>query len=73
MSIQPSPPPADEAIVGGSIRAEASRQVAPRRAAAQGPEDAIEDTAVIYLWYTGLLDKIFARWQLTYGRLVRSA
>src|SRR4029077_7430957 len=46
-----SPPPADKAIIGGSIRAQASGQVAPRCAGAQHPEDAIEDTAVIYSWY----------------------
>jgi len=46
-----SPPPADEAIIGGSIRPEASGQVAPRCAGAQDPEDAIEDTTVIYSWY----------------------
>ena len=42
-----SPPPANEAIIGGSIWAQSSGQVAPRCARAQDPEDAIEDTAVI--------------------------
>jgi hypothetical protein len=42
-----SPPPADEAIIGGSVRAPASGQVAPRCAGAQDLEDAIEETAVI--------------------------
>src|ERR1700722_17649846 len=46
-----SPPPAHEAIIGGTIRAQAFRQVPPRCAGAQDPEDAIEDTAVVYSCY----------------------
>jgi hypothetical protein len=40
-----SSPPPDEAIIGGSMRLQASAQVAPRCARAQDAEDAIEDTA----------------------------
>src|SRR5262245_41986970 len=50
-----SPPPADEAIIRGSIRPEATGRVAPRCAGAQDPEDAIEDTAVICSWYAARL------------------
>src|SRR5262249_46196285 len=50
-----SPPPPDEAIVGGSIWTKASRQVAPRCAGAQDPENAIQDTAVIYSRYASWL------------------
>ena len=42
------PPPADEAIVASRGRSIALRQIAPRCARSQDPEDAIEDTPVVY-------------------------
>ena len=39
--------PADEAIVAGRVRAVALWDIGPRRAAAQPPEYAVEDTPVI--------------------------
>ena len=55
-----SPPPANEAIIAGGIRPEASGQVPPRCAGAQDPEYAIEDTAVIHTWYAARL--IWQHW-----------
>lgn len=42
------PAPADEAIVAGSVAAKGTRQIAPGRSRAQNPENAVEDTTVIY-------------------------
>ena len=39
--------PAVEAIVGGCVRPVSLRQIAPRRARAQHPEDAVENTPVV--------------------------
>ena len=42
------PPPANEAIVASGVGAKGTRQIAPRRAGAQNPEDAVEYATVIY-------------------------
>lgn len=39
--------PAVEAIVGGRVRPVSLRQIAPRRASAQHPEDAVENTPIV--------------------------
>src|SRR5436190_21832293 len=43
-----SPPPADEAVIAGRVRAKMIRQIAPRCPGSQDPEDAVEDTSVVY-------------------------
>ncbi len=43
-----SPPPADETVIASGIRAERLRQIAPRRARSQDPENTVEDTTVVY-------------------------
>ena len=42
-----SPPPADQAVVASRIGSVDFREIAPRRARTQDPEDAIEDTPVV--------------------------
>ena len=43
-----SPPPADETVIAGRVRAKMIRQIAPRCPGSQDPEDAVEDTSVVY-------------------------
>src|SRR5215831_20118839 len=43
-----SPPPADEAVVASGVRAKRLRQITPRCSGSQDPEDAVEDTTVVY-------------------------
>jgi hypothetical protein len=43
-----SPPPADEAIVTGCMGSIETREITPRRPRPQDPEDAIEDTPIVY-------------------------
>lgn len=43
-----SPPPADEAVVASGVRAKRIGQIAPRCSRTQDPEDAVEDTTVVY-------------------------
>ena len=43
-----SPPPADETVIAGRVRAKMIRQIAPRCPGLQDPEDAVEDTPVVY-------------------------
>jgi hypothetical protein len=43
-----SPPPADETVIAGRVRAKMIRQIAPRCPGSQDPEDAVEDTPVVY-------------------------
>jgi hypothetical protein len=43
-----SPAPADKTIIAGRVRAKMARQIAPRCAGSQDPEDAVEDTSVVY-------------------------
>jgi hypothetical protein len=47
--------PADEAVVASGVWTKRFRQVAPRCARSQDPEDTIEDTAVIHAWYAARL------------------
>src|SRR5580692_402781 len=42
------PAPADKAVIAGRARAKMIRQIAPRCAGSQDPEDAVEDTSVVY-------------------------
>src|SRR5215204_3423545 len=41
-------PPADETVIAGRVRAKMIRQIAPRCPRSQDPEDAVEDTSVVY-------------------------
>jgi hypothetical protein len=43
-----SPPPADETIIADRVRTKMTRQIAPRCPGSQDPEDAVEDTSVVY-------------------------
>src|SRR5215471_6358275 len=43
-----NPPPADETVIAGRVRAKMIRQIAPRCPGSQDPEDAVEDTSVVY-------------------------
>jgi len=43
-----SSPPADEAVIAGSIWAITFRQITPWRARSQHPKDAVEDTSIIH-------------------------
>jgi tetratricopeptide (TPR) repeat protein len=43
-----SPPPADETVIAGRVRTKMIRQIAPRCPGSQDPEDAVEDTSVVY-------------------------
>lgn len=43
-----SPPPTDEAVVASGVRTKRLGQITPGCPGAQDPEDAIEDTAVVY-------------------------
>src|SRR5438445_8885286 len=47
--------PANKAIVASGVRTEVVWQVAPRCPRSQDPEDAVEDTTVIYPWHTARL------------------
>jgi hypothetical protein len=47
--------PANEAIVAGGVRAKVARQIAPRRARAQDPKDAVEHAPVINTGHTARL------------------
>jgi hypothetical protein len=42
------PAPADEAVVARGVWTKRFRQIAPRCSGSQDPEDAIEDTTVVY-------------------------
>src|SRR6266542_5729751 len=44
----PAPPPADESVVAGGVRAIAIRQITPWCAGAHHPEDAVEDTSIVH-------------------------
>lgn len=46
-----SAPPANEAIVASGIGAKAAGRIAPWHARSQDPEDAVEDTTMIYPWH----------------------
>src|SRR2546421_1942038 len=50
-----SPSPANEAVMTGSIGAVAFRQIAPRRAGSQHPEDAVEDPSIVGTGYASRL------------------
>src|SRR5262249_7808998 len=43
-----SPPPADEPVVASGVWAKRRRQITPRCSGSQDPEDAVEDTSVVY-------------------------
>jgi hypothetical protein len=43
-----SAPPADETVIASRVRAKMIRQIAPRSPGSQDPEDAVEDTSVVY-------------------------
>src|SRR6185437_10016696 len=43
-----SPPPADETVIAGRVRAKMIRHITPRCPGSQDPEDAVEDTSVVY-------------------------
>jgi len=43
-----SPPPANESVVASGVWAERLRQITPGCSGSQDPEDAIEDTTVVY-------------------------
>ena len=43
-----SSPPADEAVIAGSIWAITFRQITPWRARSRHPKDAVEDTSIIH-------------------------
>jgi len=43
-----SPPPANEAVIAGSVRAKRLRQIAPGRSRSQDPENTVEDTTVVH-------------------------
>ena len=43
-----SPPPADDTVIAGRVRTKMIRQIAPRCPGSQDPEDAVEDTSVVY-------------------------
>src|SRR3954447_4017922 len=43
-----SPPPADETVIAGRVRTKMIRQIAPRCPGSQDPEDAVEDTSIVY-------------------------
>ena len=49
--------PTPEAVIAGSVRSVALRQITPRRTGSQNPEDAIENTAVVHArnsaWFIG--------------------
>ena len=44
----PSPPPPDETVIASGVRTIRFRQITPGCSRSQDPEDAIEDTTVVY-------------------------
>src|SRR5262245_18444813 len=50
-----APTPANEASIASGVWTEVGRQIPPRRARSQDPEDAVEDTTVIYPQYAARL------------------
>jgi hypothetical protein len=47
-ALDAGPPPADEAVVASGVGTERIWQIAPRCSRSQHPENAIEDTTVVY-------------------------
>ncbi len=47
--------PANEAVVAGRVRAILSRKSTPRRSRPQNPEDAVQDTPVVYAGHAARL------------------